>query len=368
MGPDRSSRAVGTALVIVAATAIIAVSVTVFSSWGIGEDGTRAAPVDDPASVTTLESGPDPARVADPGELPDPVAEGAELPDGYRESFPRDAIAPIYDPVHVPAGAVDWPDDALVIGVELDGDARAYPIAPLNRREMVNDEVGGHPVLITWCPLCATAMVHDRELNGDVSVFGNQGDLYGNAMTWWDHATGSVWSQPTGEALLGPLAGERLELLPSTLTEWGAWRDTHPDTLALNERAGPAGVSLDEVVVVVAHGGDDVGFGLADVDAAGGLVNDRVGGLPVAVVTGLDGVRPWHVFSRQIGDEKLTLALEGGRLVDETTGTAWNAATGQGIEGPLADEALEALPANTVFPDDFATFHPDGEIRALTGR
>ena len=68
-------------------------------------------------------------------------------------------------------------------------------------------------------------MVHRREVDGEPIVLGNHGALFGNAMTWYDHETGSVWSQPTGEAILGPLTGTKLELLPSTLTTWGDWRD-----------------------------------------------------------------------------------------------------------------------------------------------
>ena len=75
-------------------------------------------------------------------------------------------------------------------------------------------------------------MVHRRELDGEEVIFGNQGALWGNAMTWWDHDTGSIWSQPLGEAILGPRKGERFELLPSTLTTWEAWQSAHPETLA----------------------------------------------------------------------------------------------------------------------------------------
>jgi hypothetical protein len=94
------------------------------------------------------------------------------------------------------------------------------PVSPPEPPRMVLDEVGGVPILASWWPLSATAMVHRRDIDGRGVVFGNQGDLYMNAMTWWDHDTSSVWSQPTGEAILGPLKGERLELVPSTLTEW----------------------------------------------------------------------------------------------------------------------------------------------------
>ncbi len=88
--------------------------------------------------------------VPDPDSVYDPFFAGEELPDGYRQALARDAIAPVYDPVFTTAGGVDWPEDSLVIGVDLAGEARAYPVGFLNRREIVNDDHRGIPTLVTW--------------------------------------------------------------------------------------------------------------------------------------------------------------------------------------------------------------------------
>ena len=85
-----------------------------------------------------------------PGSLYNPVHAGEELPDGFRNVLSRDAILPIYDPQFVSASEVRWDDRSLVIGLEIDGDARVYPVSFLNRREIVNDHVGKTPVLVTW--------------------------------------------------------------------------------------------------------------------------------------------------------------------------------------------------------------------------
>ena len=160
----------------------------------------------------------------------------------------RDDIPPVYAPQFVAAADADLADDALIIGLAVNGAARAYPLGILYRREMVNDVVGGVPALVSWCPLCYTALAHDRRFdrrnrhnNGDpvsaesasAAVFGNQGALYKGAMTWYDHDTGSVWSQPLGAAIAGPLAGAALRLLPAQLAEWGRWRAAYPHTLVL---------------------------------------------------------------------------------------------------------------------------------------
>ena len=159
----------------------------------------------------------------------------------YVQLRQRDDIPPIYAPQFAPAADAGLPDDAPVIGLTVNGAARAYPLGILYRREMVNDIVGGIPVLVTWCPLCYTALAHDRRYHGgEVAVFGNQGALYRGAMTWYDQATGSVWSQPLGAAIAGPLAGAELRLLPAQLSEWGRWRAAYPDTLVLTASDGAA--------------------------------------------------------------------------------------------------------------------------------
>ncbi len=108
-----------------------------------------AESADDTASI--VDTGwPGIVDVPDPGSVYDPVAAGEPLPLGFRQVLPRDAIAPIYTPTFVGAGSVDWPDDALVIGVDLGGEARAYPVGFLTRREIVVDNHRGIPTLVTW--------------------------------------------------------------------------------------------------------------------------------------------------------------------------------------------------------------------------
>lgn len=88
--------------------------------------------------------------IADPNSVPDPTTGSERLPDGYRLAFPRDAIAPVYDPTFVRGDDVDWADQSLIIGLEIDGRAKAYPVSFLNRREMVVDRLAGIPILVSW--------------------------------------------------------------------------------------------------------------------------------------------------------------------------------------------------------------------------
>lgn len=115
--------------------------------WSLGRMSS-STPGDSAALPTSV---PAPSGTVPNGtELYDPVRAGEPLPEGFRQLIPRDGIRPVYDPAFVAASASGWPDDTLVIGVAIDGDARAYPVRFLNRREMVIDRIAGIPVLVTW--------------------------------------------------------------------------------------------------------------------------------------------------------------------------------------------------------------------------
>ena len=207
-------------------------------------------------------------------------------------------------------------------------------------------------------------MVHRRELNGQEIVLGNQGDLWGNAMTWWDHETGSVWSQPLGEAILGPLKGESLELLPSTLTQWAAWRDSHPDTIALDGRGGTTGFDLSQMVVVAEFGGVATAYPFFEVRELG-VVNDVVADTPIAVVIDPQDPQRWAVFSRLLDDGVVELAVVDGALIDLDSGTVFDPVRGRALDGPLSGQVMDILPAITAFPRDFFTFWPQGKLWRL---
>lgn len=202
-------------------------------------------------------------------------------------------------------------------------------------------------------------MVHRRSIEGEEIIFGNQGDLWGNAMTWWDHDTGSVWSQPLGEAILGPRTGERLELLPSTLGDWASWRSLHPETLALDVAAGPSGVGLSDVAIVVEIGDDSVAYPVDDLREAG-VIDGVISGIEIAVI--LTTADEWTVATRRVADTVVELEFRDDTLVDTVTGTVFDPLRGVGLEGPLRGEILVPIPAFTSFVRDFPTFRPTGRI------
>jgi hypothetical protein len=206
-------------------------------------------------------------------------------------------------------------------------------------------------------------MVHRRDPDGTPIIFGNQGALFGNAMTWWDHASGSIWSQPLGEAILGPRKGERLELVPSTLTTWDAWKKTHPETRALDVHSWATGFHLHQMAVVVDLGDESAAYHVPALREVR-VVNDTVAGLEIAVVIDPSEEQRWAVFSRRLDDQVVELVVEDDQLVDTTTGSVFDPNMGLGLSGPLADQSLGRLPAFTSFPDDYLTFFPEGRYWA----
>lgn len=204
-------------------------------------------------------------------------------------------------------------------------------------------------------------MVHRRSIDDKEIIFGNQGALWGNALTMFDHDTGSVWSQPLGEAILGPTKGATLELLPSMLTEWGEWKRLHPDTKALDAPGRPTGFALDQMSIVVVFDEDSAAYPVKDLTQ---VANDTVDGVPIAVVIEPADRVSWTVFSRTLNDGVIVeLAFSAdGALIDVISGTTFHISRGTGIDGPLADQTLDQLPAFTSFTEDYFTFYPDGRL------
>ena len=203
-------------------------------------------------------------------------------------------------------------------------------------------------------------MVHRRDLDGEVLVFGNQGALWGNAMTWFDHSTGSVWSQPLGEAIVGERKGDTLDLVTSQLTSWGTWKEDHPDTLALNAPASPSRFDLGQLSIVVDFAAEVGVYSVAAL-RTWGPANDVVAGVPIAVVIDSEKADRWKVFHRQVGDLVLTLTMSDGVLVDTDTLTSWDPVTGRALDGPLDGEILDSLPGFTSLESDARTFWPDAK-------
>ena len=316
---------------------------------------------------------------------------------------PRDGIPPVDAPKFLPLGGGDGflKDQEPVVAFEHGGDARAYPIQILMWHEIVNDTVGGTPVAVTFCPLCNTAIVFDRTLDGRVLDFGTTGNLRHSDLVMWDRQTESWWQQVTGEAVVGELTGKRLTFLPAAIVSWRDFQAAYPNGQVLatdtghdrrygvNPYAGyddaeespflfagtPDGRLLPkERVVTVALGGEDVAYPWPVVQTLR-AINDSVGGRPVVVlwqagtvsaldrsqIAGSRDVGAAAVYSPVVDGRRLTFRAEGDGFVDAETGSRW-ALLGRATAGPLAGRRLEPLTHGTHFWFAWAVFKPNTRI------
>lgn len=153
----------------------------------------------------------------------------------------RDGIPALTDPAFMSAREASYLlPGQRVLGVYLNGVAKAYPLGIMNWHEIVNDQFGTEPVVVTYCPLCFTGIAFKAEHKGKRQIFGVSGLLYNNDVLLYDRETESLWSQVMSEAIGGSRKGDRLEKLPVANTTWGDWVTRHPDTLVLSLATGHA--------------------------------------------------------------------------------------------------------------------------------
>ena len=193
------------------------------------------------ALVAALIAGPALAQVPPQWRAEFPMTDfdtaSVDLSEIMSGGPPRDGIPAIWEPAFIPAADETRLDDREpVMTFEPEGEAaRAYPIRYLMWHEIVNDEVAGQPIAVTYCPLCNSAMVFDATIDGEVHTFGVSGKLRHSDMVMYDRETETWWQQATGEAIVGDLTGTRLTMLPAWMESWAEFIDRNPDGLVMDE-------------------------------------------------------------------------------------------------------------------------------------
>jgi hypothetical protein len=151
----------------------------------------------------------------------------------------RDGIPAIDEPRFIPPNqALFLKENDLVVSVTIGQTTRAYPLRILVWHEIVNDQIGDHAFMVTYCPLCGTAMVFNRTINGLKLSYGVSGLLYQSDVLMYDRETESLWSQLGMRAVSGSLSSTTLELLPSEIIAWGPWKDRNPKGMVLSTDTG----------------------------------------------------------------------------------------------------------------------------------
>jgi hypothetical protein len=250
------------------------------------------------------------------------------------------------DPRFVKAAEASWvvPGNP-VIGVEIGGEARAYPVHILEYHQIVNDEIGGVPVAVTYDPLAGSPVVFRRKLRARVLRFGISGLVFQCNFVLYDLETESLWSQLRGSAIAGPLAGTRLERIPSRQEPLGAWLMRHPESKVL-VRPLPRRIDYRYSPYSAYWVSETVPFPVSAKDP-------RYHPKEVVLGVEVDGAERAYLGS--------ILTAAGGRIVDEFRGRKIRVAY-DGESGTFAWEVPDDLRVTDAYWFAWKAFHPDTQI------
>lgn len=320
---------------------------------------------------------------------------------------PKDGIPAVDDPKFVSVKeAEEWLDDLEpVVSVTHNGETRAYPIQILMWHEIVNDNLGGEPVSVTFCPLCNTAIVFSGVFDNLELDFGTTGRLRYSNLIMYDRQTETWWQQATGQGIAGDLTGSQLTFLPASMVSWQQFKESYPDAEVLSRDTGysrsygrnpyvgydnilnspflyygpetPGELPATARVLTLDINGEAVAYPYDVIDEVG-VVNDTVGGEKIVVFWQPGVASPFDrsdiasgkdvgaaaAFSRVLNGEVLTFSFVDGEIVDDQTGSVWNV-LGEGVSGDLKGESLTQIISINHFWFSWAAFRP--ETRIYTG-
>lgn len=181
------------------------------------------------------------------------------------------------------------------------------------------------------------------------------------AMTWFDHKTKSVWSQPLGLSIAGKLEGTRLLQIPARIIPYGTWLTDHPDTQVLKTKRAYSGQHFTSGHVIgIALGEDAKAYPFTPASKEG-VINDLIGSFPVLVFADPES-KAVHTYLRNVDEQVLEFELQEGVLVDIQTGSTWNVARGIATDGPLRGEVLRNIPYISSFDWAWEDFYPHSEF------
>jgi hypothetical protein len=319
---------------------------------------------------------------------------------------PKDGIPALKDPQFVSVTDADaWlkPKEPVIL-VQVREDAKAYPIQILIWHEIANDTVGGEPLVVTFCPLCNTAIAFKRTVNGQVLDFGTTGRLRYSDLIMYDRQTETWWQQATGEAIVGESTGMQLEFYPAAIISWQDFKTSYPQGKVLSRETGYLRdyghnpyVGYDDVnnppflyqgpatpnqlppvarVLTIDLNREAVAYPYETLEKVG-AVNDTVGDEAVVIFWQAGTVSPLDsattgsghdvgtaaAFSRQLNGQTLSFSFTEGKLIDDQTNSEWNV-LGQAIAGELKGKQLTPVIAINHFWFSWAAFKPQTRIYA----
>lgn len=286
-------------------------------------------------------------------------------------------------------------DEERVLGVVVDGEARAYPHKVLEQHEIVNDRIGDRWIAVTYCPLTGSGLAFDPYVDGTRLDLGVSGLLFANNLVMYDRATGDLYGpQLAVQGRCDAFRGESLGLLPVRETSWGRWKHFHPETKVVGVRStddrydedlypgygdldnhetwypGPVDTQRPpkERVLAVRSGDGGPGYPFGELAALGetAVVNEVIDGVPTVVLYRAEFGETAVAFDARIDGEALEFEVDGiGVWRDVQTGSRWTI-DGVAFAGPLAGRALEPrVDAYVAYWFAWRHFQPEG--RPFTG-
>ena len=270
--------------------------------------------------------------------------------------------------------------EKLVIGVSMNGEAKAYPIQIIGYHHQVRDTVGNTPVMVTYCTVCRTGRVFSPTVNGNPETFRLVGMDHFNAM-FEDASTKSWWRQVTGVAVAGPLKGTALKELPSQQTTLGNWLRLHPDSKVLQpdtafnkqyadlelfdkgtiksglEKRDSGSWKMKSWVVGVENNQYSKAYDWNRL-VTDKIIQDSVGTLPVLVALASDTVN-FYVLDRRVENDVLSFQKAlGDTMVDIQSNSKWTI-DGLAVSGPYYGKRLARVQSYQEFWHSWQTFHPN---------
>jgi hypothetical protein len=302
---------------------------------------------------------------------------------------PPDGIPSIDNPkfIQIQKAEEFLEDSDLVVGLNINGDIRAYPLQILVWHEIVNDKVGNTPVAVTYCPLCFTNQVFNRTMNdGQILEFGTSGKLYNSNLVMYDRTTKSLWSQAMAQGIGGTFAGIKLERIPFDVAYWKEWKQLYPDSKVLSTDTGstrpygadPYGdyytngeilfpvsnsddrLGLKEIVIGLENKGQYKAFKLQEIEDKK-VINNQVNGKPIVLFS-------LHPFMARVYDPvvngqilEFNYNIKDKKFVDKQTNSIWNF-DGKSISGQMKGKQLTRLSFDEGFWFEWVAFHPKTEL------
>ena len=269
--------------------------------------------------------------------------------------------------------------DKLIIGIELQGITKAYPIQLIGYHHQVVDTIGDTPIIVTYCTVCRTGRVFHPEVNEKVESFRLVGMDHYNAM-FEDATTKSWWAQATGECIAGPLKGYRLKEFPSEQVRLDTWLGKYPNSMILQPdekfkqqfdqmqsydkglskgrltKRDSASWKLKSWVVGVVHENKARTYDW-NMLVSDRIITDSIEGEPLMLVLEKDSAS-FHVFNRKHMNETLSFKIDQDTLIDLNTVSRWNM-QGECFDGKYKGAKLSKLSAYQEFLHSWEYFHPN---------